>query len=326
MRKALVVVLFLGVLCLADCSQTPAAQSSEYPTRTTLPTQTVTLTLTKTPLPTDTAEPTTIPEPQIGSIKISQADGMKMLYIPAGKFLMGDSYEQTIKDCQSSCFGGCTGCDVSAQMFYFDEVPQHSVNLSAYWIDITEVTNGMYGKCVADGHCSEPTNKSSMTRDSYYDNSSYENYPVIYVNWYQANTFCEWAGEKLPSEAQWEKAARGTDGRTFPWGNLGLVNDPRIISSETTTVGSDVESGASPYGVLDMSTNVSEWTADYYDDNYYPTSPINNPTGPIIGSLRTIRGAANYGWKNDRRTVSRYGSKPTLSFAFVGFRCILPIN
>ena len=109
-----------------------------------------------------------------------------------------------------------------------DEQPQHTVYLDAFWIDQTDVTNTMYAKCVSAGICDQPTNLSSFTRSSYYGNSQFDNYPVIYVDWNMADAYCKWAGRQLPTEAQWEKAARGTDGRIYPWGNNLPNNTYRI--------------------------------------------------------------------------------------------------
>jgi len=125
---------------------------------------------------------------------ISDKDGMVMLYVSAGPFTMGSDN------------GGA------------NEKPAHTVYLDAYWIDQTDVTNAMYAKCVSAGACSQPASLRSSTRLSYYGNSQFDNYPVIYVNWNMADTYCKWAGRQLPTEAQWEKAARGTDGRIYPWG------------------------------------------------------------------------------------------------------------
>jgi hypothetical protein len=199
-----------------------------------------------------------------------------------------------------------------------------TVYLNSYWIDKTEVTNGMYGKCVQAGQCSPPRSDASHTRQSYYGNPEFDRYPVIYVSWLDAGRYCDWVGGRLPTEAEWEKAARGTDGRQFPWGDtdplsvFGLLN---FHGQDTTEVGIYPE-GASPYGALDMAGNVSEWVADWLSPDYYNSPPSSNPLGPDSGEYRVWRGGS---WANtsiDRvRTYSRTGNLPTDTSGGIGFRC-----
>ena len=238
-------------------------------------------------------------EPAAGTIQISAVDGMPMVYVPAGEFSMGSN----------------DGKD--------NEKPVHTVYLDGYWIDQTEVTNAMYAICVATGECTRPSRTSSYKRDSYYGNSQYDDYPVIYVDWQQAQDYCRWTGRKLPTEAQWEKATRGTDERTYPWGDKSptdtLVNYNYSIG-DTMEVGY-FSYGASPYGALDMAGNVHEWVADWYAPDYYQNSPINNPESPTSGDYRVLRGGF---WGSDTgliRSASRSWLSPSLTSYSVGFRC-----
>jgi len=257
--------------------------------------------------------PSLTPLPVLGSTLISPLDGMVMVYVPAGDFLMGSS-DQQIATVQVMC----PSCDIS------DESPQHKVYLDAFWIDRTEVTNAQYAQCVAIGVCRAPSKLYSYTHSSYYGNPEYDNYPVIYVDWNDAVAYCVWAGRRLPTEAEWEKAARGTDGRTYPWGEAfdctranysGCVGD-------TSEVGS-YPSGASPYGALDMAGNVWEWVSDWYDGGYYSVSPSSNPLGPTSGIYRSLRGSA---WINSDyylHAANRNGDNTALLDDDVGFRCAL---
>jgi len=227
--------------------------------------------------------------------------GAPMVFIPAAEFTMGGNEGSS------------------------NEKPVHTVYLDAFWIDKFEVTNALYKKCMDAGKCSAPSSTQSSTRNSYYGNSQYDNYPVTYVSWNDANAFCSWAGKRLPTEAEWEKAARGTDGRVYPWGNTfdgAKVNsgDSNPRPGDTTEVGK-YPGGASPYGALDMAGNVWEWVADWYGDNYYANSPRNNPKGPTSGTARVLRGGS---WDYDQgyvRVSNRYSSTPVIRGSIVGFRC-----
>ncbi|HZM24969.1 MAG TPA: SUMF1/EgtB/PvdO family nonheme iron enzyme [Anaerolineales bacterium] len=247
---------------------------------------------------------------------IDPKDGMVLVQVPAGEFEMGSSRAE---DPQAS----------------EEELPQHIVYLDSYWIDKTEVSNAQYAMCVADaGACTKPVNNSSKTRGSYYDNSQYADYPVIFVSWSQAAAYCEWADRRLPTEAEWEKAARGPDGRIYPWGssfdgtlaNYCDVNcqadwkDSRFDDGygDTAPVG-EYPDGASMYGVLDVAGNVYEWVADWFEP--YNRSRQTNPTGLVSGLEKIMRGGS---WGDDPAHIrsafrSRINADSWLDF--LGFRC-----
>ena len=261
---------------------------------------------TSTPAQTSSPSPTETHALGIVSTHVSPKDGMVMVEIPAREFLMGSDNGDA------------------------DEKPQHTVSLDAYWIDQTEVTNGMYAQCVAAGSCAPPGDTSSYTHNSYYGNLEYDHYPVIYVDWQQANAYCGWVGGRLPTEAEWEKAARGADVRTYPWGEgidcslanySGKDNGNAVCVGDTTEVGS-YPGGASAYGVLDMAGNVWEWVADWYDTSYYEHSPSENLQGPDSGDGRVVRGGSWDYYVRSVRTSNRYKYTPGFSRYYVGFRCV----
>lgn len=215
-----------------------------------------------------------------------------------------------------------------------NEFPQHGVYLDAYGMDQTEVTDGMYQLCVADGNCDLPADTK------YYNNASYADHPVAYVTWYQAEDYCTWAGRRLPTEAEWEKAARGEDGRIYPWGNefdchKGNFDDETTLDDyvvpggagcdgfdQTAPVGSFIN-GVSTYGLLDMAGNVYEWVMDWYQDNYYANSPSDNPQGPASGEYRVLRGGSwfNLGYSGYLRSAFRIRYNSDFRSFLLGFRC-----
>ncbi len=236
-----------------------------------------------------------------------------MALIPAGCFDMGDSSD---------------GCGFSY------ECPVHNVCITSdFKMDVHEVTNAEYATCVGDGDCTAPSNSSSATRGSYYGNSSYNNFPVIYVDWSQATDYCTWAGKRLASESEWEFAARGgLSEKRYPhgdslscsdanygrqnssydcWDYAGLANDTHQVESYN----------ANGYGLHDMAGNVWEWTNDWYLDTYYSISPVNNPPGPGSGTYRMVRGASWYDTPSMLSVAHRYGNNPANRDDDKGFRC-----
>ncbi len=324
--------LLWGCTSAASATPTPvptqAVASPTLPTATTTPTA-VPATATPTPLP-PTATPTPAPptatptpaEPQAGATRTWPTDGMVQVYVPAGEFIMGS---EDIEAKRTEAGGRA-----------YPEIPQHTVYVDAFWIDKYEVTNAQYAKCLDAGVCAPLHLNSSETREHYFDNPEYANYPVIWVSWYMAKTYCEWAGRRLPTEAEWEKAARGTDGRKYPWGNDPIDgtranfcdrNCPRKPLAnyeyddgyaDTAPVGS-YPAGASPYGVMDMAGNVWEWTSTIIMP--YPYDPNDGRENPDVYAERVWRGGT---WSNGTwwlRASVRYRSIPSYWNVNLGFRC-----
>jgi formylglycine-generating enzyme required for sulfatase activity len=228
---------------------------------------------------------------------------MEFVHVPAGEFLMGSAEGEGSSD----------------------ERPQHTVYLDAYYIGKYPVTNAQYQVFVqATGH-EEPYG----WHDGAYPKGK-ENHPVVEVSWRDAAAFCQWAAGvtgqpvRLPTEAQWEKAARGTDGRRYPWGDeepdanrCNFNNNVR----DTMEVGRYSPKGDSPYGCCDVAGNVWEWAADWYDADYYAKSPRENLSGPSSGDYRVLRGGSWYYSGGSVRAASRYGDLPGGRGNYVGFRC-----
>jgi formylglycine-generating enzyme required for sulfatase activity len=224
-------------------------------------------------------------------------DGAPMVRVPAGEFSMGSSI--------------------------LNEQPQHMVKLNEFWMDTFEVTNALYKRCVEAGVCRPPASTRSAQYATYYGDPAYGDHPVNQVAWDDAVQYCRWASKHLPTEAEWEKAARGTDARLFPWGNTW---EPTYVNSllsdlyDTMAVGSYPE-GASPYRAMDMAGNVWEWVADWYAEDYYAHAPHENPQGPATGEARIVRGGGYGVYDAAMRVSLRRDLSPDTRATYVGFRC-----
>ena len=232
-------------------------------------------------------------------------DNAKMVYIPSAVFNMGVTNGQ------------------------IDEKPVHEVTLSAYWIDAYEVNNEQYALCVAEGACTEPHETKSLRQASYYGNPAFSNYPVIAVDRQQAAAYCEWAGMRLPTEAEWEYAAKGPDETAYPWGAAfvsGNLNYSGNGNYDTLAVNANPED-VSAFGVYDLGGNVSEWVSDRYQENWYSVTnqPI-DPTGPENGNYYVIRGGSAQTGDNNARTTDRFYGIGTSFGLDRGFRCAVSEN
>lgn len=305
-------MIFLGLPLGSPLTATPLA--TRAPTEDVpAPTEALIIQAPTEAESTPTEEPSATPEPTenatltpSGPLPEIDSKGAVMVLVPAGDFTMGSN----------------TGDP--------DEKPSHTVSLDAYYIDKFEVTNALYKVCVDDGKCEAPKFDyffSTSPNRKYFGNPDYDRYPVVYVDWNMAKAYCEWRGVRLPTEAEWEKAARGdTDTGIYPWGRTApacqLANFQNC-EGRTGPVG-DYEDGKSQYGVYDMAGNVWEWVADWYAQDYYGKSPSANPPGNRLGQSRVLRGGS---WtKYDIRISNRLPYDPNSTNFDIGFRCVSGIS
>ncbi len=302
----LLAVIFSLPALLGGSERTPAITAT---TPAALPTLTpAPVTETAVPSPTSTVEIVTevAATPTLSSA-ITDSKGTEMLLVPAGTFKM-------------SCNEG-VAC----------VLPAHVVNLDAFYIDKYEVTNAQYLECELEQQCAPPKNPR------FYDDKNYRNHPVVFVDWNMAVAYCAWRGARLPTEAEWEKAARGRESFSYPWGNkfdgallnfcdincenAGADRNSSDGYGNTAPVGS-FAGGVSPYGVYDMAGNVAEWIADWYDENYYAISPSANPLGPESGLYRVLRGGSFLGNRDAVLAYKREFLNPLTAYNYIGFRCV----
>jgi formylglycine-generating enzyme required for sulfatase activity len=242
----------------------------------------------------------------IGDTWTRPTDKMVMVCVPEGEFLMGSH-------------DGDPGA-------YEIEKPRHMVYLDAFWIDKYEISNTQYGRCVEAGVCDAPRCEQGSPT---YGDASKPDHPVQCVDWEEAKTYSAWVGGRLPTEAEWEKACRGTDHQIYPWGNSAPDCSKANYSDCTgdwnvvNPVGSYPE-GASPYGALEMAGNLGEWVADWSVADYYSNSPPMNPQGADSGQHRGVRGGSAYQDEGALRCAARGGVTPYFHVTFTGFRVVVP--
>jgi len=275
--------------------------------------------------------PTDTPTPEELQPFITDEHGVRMALIPGGEFQMGSDADDSLAECEkfrSDC----------QRDWFTDEEPMHTVYLDTFYMDVYEVTNALFAEFLNELGNQEEGGVTWLDADSSYArihsvggrwqaDAGYEDHPVVEVNWYGARAFCEWRGARLPTEAEWEKAARGglADAK-YPWGNEAPVcNDSAKNGAqfykcvyETIPVGGFAANG---YGLFDIAGNVWEWVQDWYMGDYYNRSQFSNPTGPNSGQHRVARGGAWSSTANNLRVAERGDLTPNIYSADIGFRC-----
>jgi formylglycine-generating enzyme required for sulfatase activity len=315
-------ITFMGISLMVSCAPKPQAAptpdlgmlatqmwikiSVEQTLAASIPTTTPEPTTTPTLIPTVMMHSTPMPTPAdaVNHPPVyNPVNYMELIYVPAGNSLMGSNQNDTNR--------------------VEDEQPQHTVQLDAFWISKTQVTNAMFNACVNAGVC---TYSVKLTTNPRYLDPLFANHPVVYVAWDMAQVYCDWTGGRLPTEAEWEKAARGPYGAKYPWGEdqprEKFVNVNNFIGN-TTVVGL-FPFGKSYYGALDMGGNVREWVSDWYDPFYYQKSPSVNPQGPETGVTKVLKGADYADPIRYTRPANRLFHEPGSPGAVRGFRCVYP--
>ena len=268
---------------------------------------------------------TPVPMPSLGDTWTRPADGMEMAYVPAGQFRMGSTDEQ-VERALEVCDRYIGDCE---REWFEDEQSMHTVALDEFWIDRTEVTNVQYRHCVEAGVCDAP-----LFEDD--DSLNGAGQPVVGVDWTNAQGYCEWVGARLPTEAEWEYAARGPESLVYPWGdtfegtrcNFCDRHCERDWADKSIDDGYEYPApvgsypgGAGWVGALDMAGNAWEWVAPSYSADYYGRSPRRNPTGPPSGDVKVLRGGSWNISSNYVRSAGRDGGNQVRRADFLGFRC-----
>ena len=287
-RNVIFVMTIALILGIASCTPAPTPVATQPPATTEPATEAPTV------IPSPTIVPVSLAGPENGSTMV-WVDGSTLIYIPTTEFKMGN--------------GG------------FD-APEHNVTLDNYWIYQTKVTNRMYAQCVGVGSCTPPAQELG---GDVYSNPDYANHPVVGVTWDQAQAYCSWTQGRLPTEAEWENAARGKESNLFPWGNdepaCDLLNFAYCVG-HTTDVNAYAD-GTSSYGLLDMAGNVFEWIGDWYSENYYGEASLANPVGPDSGEFRVVRGSSFETDPDQAETAIRHFLAPSQHRRDTGFRCVV---
>ena len=239
--------------------------------------------------------------PVTGSI-LRWVDLSDFVYVPGGEFIMGEDTAQPS-----------------------DHAPAHTVILEGFWIHQAEVTNQQYEFCVTEGKCTPPSKEPKTIYR--YGSSTFANYPVVGVNWFQAQEYCTFIEARLPTEAEWEKAARGVEAKPYPWGEdtptCDLLNFNDCLDPSEPENVRTYNNGTSPFEVMDMSGNVFEWVSDWFAPDYYPVSPANSPQGPERGTKKVFRGGSYQSLPDEIGVAQRFSIEPAKHAADLGFRCVL---
>ena len=324
-QKYSALVLF-GILLLGTAGCSPPALPPPTPTKTQLTQPEISQTLTNT-IQITLDETAMLAKVTIFDTWTRPTDGAVMVFVPGGSFLMGSSeaeLEAAFELCEQ--YRGEGHC---RQAWFENEAPQHEVTLDSFWIDRTEVTYAQYDQCVADGICNPVDCLSRFQPEDPLR-------PVGCITWPDPQVYCKWAGARLPTEAEWEYAARGPEGFIFPWGN---PFDPTRLNycdinctypwkdygfddkHDETSPGGTFDAGSSWCGAQDMAGNSFEWVSDWYDPNYYANSPSHNPQGPESGEQHIIRGGSAHWFPPYQRGAKRTGVSPLVLYASSGIRC-----